>query len=106
MGQHQIFRDAEKGKCILFVPTIVIAEICYLVEHEKIELDFPELLRKIEASKDFVPVPFDFQTIKFMPKHLEIHDQIIVATARILNAKLITMDRMIRDRGMVECVVC
>ncbi|MDI6730653.1 MAG: hypothetical protein QMD06_03830 [Candidatus Altarchaeum sp.] len=69
-------------------------------------MDFPESLRKIEASKDFVLVPFDFQIIKFMPENLEIHNHIIVATARVLNAKLITRDEMIRDHRIVECVVC
>ncbi len=101
-----IFSGAEKGECTLFIPTIALAEIRYLSEHKKIELDFLELLRKIESSNDFVPVPLDFQTIKLMPKNLEIHDQIIVATARVLNAKLITRDRKIRKLGIVECVIC
>jgi len=102
----KIFSCAEKGECTVFIPTIALAEIKYLAEHKKIELDFPELLRKIEASTDFVPVPLDFQTIKFMPENLEIHDQIIVATARVLNAKLVTRDRKIRKLGIVECVLC
>jgi PIN domain nuclease of toxin-antitoxin system len=34
----------------------------------------------------------------------ELHDRIIVATAKILNAKLITKDRQIRDSGIVEIV--
>ena len=102
----KIFSGAEKGEWTVFIPTIALAEIRYLAEHKKIELDFPELLRKIEASSDFVPVPLDFQTIKFMPENLEIHDQIVVATARVLNAKLVTRDRKIRKLGIVECVLC
>jgi PIN domain nuclease of toxin-antitoxin system len=34
----------------------------------------------------------------------ELHDRIIVATAKILNAKLITKDRRIRESEIVETV--
>lgn len=101
----EIFMQAEKGKCIIFIPTIVLAECKYLVKHRKIELDFPELLRKIEISKNFLPVPFDFRILKLMPDEIfDIHDQIIVATTKILNAKLITRDEEIKNSGLVEVV--
>jgi len=34
----------------------------------------------------------------------ELHDRIIVATAKILNAKLITRDKEIRKAGVVDVV--
>jgi len=34
----------------------------------------------------------------------ELHDRIIIATARTLNAQLITKDRVIRESGMVDVV--
>ena len=37
-------------------------------------------------------------------KNLDLHDQIIVATAKFLNAILITKDKKIRDSNIVETV--
>lgn len=65
-----------------FYPTIVLAEVRYLVKNEKIKLDFSELLSRVEISENFIPVPFDFQILKLLSDEVsEIHDQIIIATA-------------------------
>ena len=101
----ELFMQAEKGECIIFIPTIVLAECKYLVEHKKIELDFPELLRKIEIGKNFIHVPFDLRILKLMPDEItDIHDQIIIATAKLLNAKLITKDKQIQESKLVEVI--
>jgi len=101
----QIFKRSERGECIIFIPTIALAECRYLVKHKRIELDFLELLRRIEISKNFIPVPFDIRILKLMPDEIsDIHDQIIVATAKLLNAKLITKDEEIKESGLVEVV--
>jgi len=100
------FRSAEVGESIIFIPTIALAECLYLVENEKIEMDFGDLLGRIEISRNFIPTSFNFQVMKLLPeiKLRELHDRIIVATAKILNAKLITKDRVIRESGIVETV--
>ena len=83
-----------------------MAECLYLVENGKIELDFDDLLRKIEMSKNFISVSFNLPVMKLLPgiRLEELHDRVIVATAKILDAKLITKDREIRDSGIVEVV--
>lgn len=101
----EIFQKSERGECIIFIPTIVLAEIRYLVKNKKIKLNFLDLLNRIEISKNFIPTPFDFQTLKLLSDEVsEIHDQIIVATAKFLNAKVITKDREIKNSGVVECI--
>lgn len=101
-----VFKSAEAGEATIFIPTIVLAECLYLVENEKIKLDFDDLLGRIEMSRNFIPASFNFQVMKLLPETglKELHDRIIVATAKILNAKLITKDRKIRDSGIVEIV--
>ena len=101
-----VFKSAEAGEATIFIPTIVLAECLYLVENEKIKLDFDDLLGRIEMSRNFIPASFNFQVMKLLPETRlkELHDRIIVATAKILNAKLITKDRQIRDSGIVEIV--
>lgn len=102
----EIFASTEKGETVIFIPTIVLAECLYLVEMKKIELDFEELVEKIEISSNFIPVSFNFQVVKLLSEISlrELHDRIIVATAKLLNAKLITRDKEIRNSGIVEVV--
>ena len=101
-----IFRSTEKGESTIYIPTIVLAECLYLVENKKIDLDFEDLLDKLEISRNLVPVSFNFQVLKLLPeiKLGELHDRIVVATAKILSAKLITKDKEIRESKIVETV--
>ena len=64
-------------------------------------MDFEELLAKLEVSRNFIPVSFNFRVLRLLPevKLKDLHDRIIVATA-----KLITKDRSIRDSGIVETI--
>lgn len=101
-----IFQSAEKGESIIYIPTIVLAECLYLVEDGKIDLDFDELLAKIETSRNFVPVSFSFEVLKALPQInlSELHDRIVVATARIIGGKLLTRDEEIKSSGLVEVI--
>jgi predicted nucleic acid-binding protein len=101
-----VFKSAETGGATIFIPTIVLAECLYLVENGKIELDFDDLVRRIEISRNFIPTSFNFQVMKLLPeiRLKELHDRIIVATSKILNASLITKDRKIRESRIVEVV--
>ena len=102
----EVFRSAEKGESVIFIPTVVLAECLYLAENKKIDLDFNELLERMEISSNFIPASFNFQVVKLLSKIelSELHDRIIVATAKLLNAKLITKDKEIRESGIVEVV--
>ena len=61
----EVFRSAEKGESVIFIPTVVLAECLYLVENKKIELDFNELLERIEVSSNFIPTSFNFQVASY-----------------------------------------
>ncbi len=101
-----IFRSAENGEDTIYIPTIVLAECLHLVEKGKIELDFNEMILKIKSSDNFVPMSFDF-TILEMLNNIEIpelHDRIIVATARILDVPILTKDREISAYREVKTV--
>jgi len=102
----EIFKASENGDCVIFVPTIVLAECYYLIEDKRIQLNFNDVLAKIEESSNFLIVPFNLDIIKMFSKIniKELHDKIIVSTARFLNATLITKDRKIRDSKIVETV--
>lgn len=57
-------------------------------------------------SRTFIPISFNFQLLKLLPEIRvgELHDRIIVATAKLLNAKLITKDKEIKSAGIVTVV--
>ena len=102
----KIFKASENGDCVIFIPAIVLAECYYLIEDERIQLNFDDILAKIGESSNFLIVPFNLDIIKILPKIniKELHDKIIVSTAKFLNATLITKDRKIRDSKIVETV--
>lgn len=103
---NKAFKSVEKGKSIMFVPTIALAECIYLIEGKKITLNLKELFVKFETGRNFVPVSLNFEIIKEISKVKleELHDRIIVATAMLLNAKLITKDTKIKDSELVETI--
>lgn len=101
-----IFKDSEAGNSVIFVPTIALAECYYLSKKRKIELNFEDILGKIKRSSNFLITPFNADIIELFPKINieEIHDKIIVSTAKLLNTALITKDRKIRDSKIVETI--
>jgi PIN domain nuclease of toxin-antitoxin system len=103
---NNIFISVEKGSDIMFIPTISLAECVYLVETGKIALDYKELFNKFEISNNFIPVSLNLEIVKMLPeiKLPELHDRIIVATAKILGAKLITKDKDIVESRLVETI--
>ncbi len=103
---NDAFKSVEKGKGIMFIPTIALAECIHLIEGRKIDLNLEELFVKFETGANFVPVSLNFEIIKEISKIKleEIHDRIIVATARLLDAKLITKDDEIKKSKIVETI--
>ncbi len=81
----------------LLVPTIVLAEALAIAEKGKVEFDFQKMYRLIKSEPEF-------EIISFTPEVLEqamsidipeIHDKIIVATAKFYRAGILTKDRLI-----------
>ncbi len=91
----EILAKADRGEVVVIIPTIVLAESLFIIEKKKADLEFKDIIRKIERSLNYVVYPLYIQTVlacnelKEIP---EIHDRIIVATAKALNAEIITKD--------------
>lgn len=102
-----VFEEAEKGNATILVPTIVLAEAFHVCTVKGIAPKFSKLLEKIEVGRNFTSVPLDFNVIKQiqkLDKVKELHDKIIVATAQLLDAKLITKDKEITKSKYVEVI--
>ncbi|MGB9857987.1 MAG: type II toxin-antitoxin system VapC family toxin [Dictyoglomaceae bacterium] len=109
LGQKalQVFRDSILGEVIIIIPTIVLAEVIDIAEKKRISIDYEELIDKIEENSSFEIYPLDINVLRMLkdvPNIYELHDKIIVATAKLLDAKVITKDVDIQNSKLVETI--
>ncbi len=91
------------GGCLL-VPTIVLAEALDVAEKGRVRFDFNAMYRLIRTDPGFEIVDFGIEIFDEMLQIetvKEIHDRLIVATARFYGAGILTKDRIIRHSGEV-----
>jgi len=103
----QVFRDSTSGKGIIIVPTVVLAEIMDISEKKRIKVDYEEILERIENSNNFEIYSLDVDVLRVARNITtipELHDRIVIATAKLLDAKLLTKDENIQKSGIVEIV--
>ena len=89
----------------LLVPTIVLAEALGVAEKGRVIFDFAEMYRLIREEPEFEVIGFSpeiFEEVMGVEDVQEIHDRIIVATARFYRAGLLTQDRIVCESGEVE----
>ncbi len=100
---HQAYQSADKGESTIIVPAIVLMEVLYLFEKNRIDVG---LLQTEELFKSqnyqFEPLSFDIlKTAVEIDDIPELHDRLIAATARYLDLPLITNDPEIRTSRYV-----
>ncbi len=83
----------------LLVPTIVLAEALAIAERDKVEFDFQRMYQLIKDEAEFEIVNFTSEILEeaMQIKIPEIHDRIIVATAKFYKAGILTRDRIILE---------
>lgn len=89
----------------LLVPTIVLSEALDIAEKGRVELDFTEMYNLVQEEAEFEIVGFGvdiFDEILHIKEIKEIHDRIIVATARFYEAGILTKDQIICASGEVK----
>jgi len=89
----------------LLVPTIVLAEILDIAEKKKANLDFYRLYAVIQQEPEFEIVGFGLEIFNEALKIREIkeiHDRIIVATAKFYEAGIITKDKIIHKMNLAN----
>ena len=97
---REIFNKCERGECIIFIPSIVIAECLSIFDKKKVAFDFNELFSRIRNSENYAIIPLDHEVLQKMTDTTEVtelHDKIIVATTKLLEVPLITKDASLRD---------
>lgn len=92
---QSILTKAESGTFEILIPTIVMAELLYICERGKSPIKFDEILLRFENCVGFTTVPFDFNILEIMmdlSSGLELHDRIIIATAKNYGSAIISRD--------------
>ena len=103
----EIFEKCEQGENIIFIPSIVIAEALSIFEKKRVSFDFKKLFKKINESENFVLIPLDYPILQKMldlKDITELHDKIIVSTARYLNFPIITKDSVLQNLTYIKTV--
>lgn len=101
------FDDGAKGNAVIYIPSIVAAELFFLNEKLNQPLNFNKEFQRIEQSAQFEFVAFESDDVKDFTKDAsvpEMHDRIIVGVARRLSAACLTCDAKIIASNLVKVV--
>ena len=103
----EIFEQCERGENIIFIPSIVVAELLSIFDKKRISFNFKNLFKKIHTSENFVlialcyPILEKMVALKEVP---ELHDKIIASTAKYLKVPMITKDKVLQKIASVRAV--
>ena len=78
-----------------------------IFEKKRIAFNFKNLFKRIHDSENFILIALDYFILQKMVNLREIpelHDKIIVATAKYLNLPLMTKDASLRELSYVETI--
>lgn len=95
---HQAYLSADKGESTIIIPAIVLMEMLYLFEKNRIDVGLLQT-EELFKSRNYQFEPLSFDILK-APAEIddipELHDRLIAATAKYLDLPLITNDPEIR----------
>jgi predicted nucleic acid-binding protein len=101
---HQAFLSADKAQSTIIIPAIVLMEVLYLFEKNRIDnslFQTEDLLKS--QNYQFEPLSLEIlKTASEITDIPELHDRLIAATARYLDIPLITNDPVIRASEFVD----
>ncbi|MHA2253503.1 MAG: type II toxin-antitoxin system VapC family toxin [Candidatus Kariarchaeaceae archaeon] len=91
--------DQDEGK--VFIPSIILAESIFVLEKKRVSgITFPDIMEKIRNSSNYIIINLDWQILDRIAKNTEIpelHDRIIVETAKLYDADIVTKDKHVRQ---------
>lgn len=105
LKSKKVIREIFEGDANCFVSTMAVLEVYYISLKHK-DFVFSNFVKDINRSNIKI-IPFDQQVLTQsleLPKDLDIHDRIIVATAIITNSRLVTKDKVLRSLFPLETI--
>ena len=104
---REIYEKADLGKVLIIIPSIVLAELVFICEKKDAVIEFKNILNKLNESSNYLHYNLDMKIIleiAEMANLRDMHDRMIIATAKINKAVLITKDKKINDSKLVGTV--
>lgn len=95
-----IFDSCDRGEATIIISAIVLLESIDILDKKKINLNFDEIIFKILQANNFIFSEIDWSLILKVNKIKglkDLHDRVLIATAQLFNANLISKDKIIRD---------
>lgn len=105
-GAAAAFNEAD-ALGVVYIPTIVLAEIMYISQRGRISISFEKTLEYLERALNYTILPLDVPTLKLASSiafPFEMHDKLIVASALAAGASLITKDEVITKSRIIATV--
>jgi predicted nucleic acid-binding protein len=102
-----VFDEVTAGQAVLIIPTIVLAELLYIARGKRPGFSFQQTLERIQSGSNYEIAVLDLPILQqsdTITAELELHDRLIVATAQLADAVLITKDLSIQSSGMVRTI--
>ncbi len=103
----QAFDEADNGVALIYLPTIVLAELYYLNRKYGQPINFASDFARLRASAQFVFVSFEASDVLDFDAHAavpEMHDRIIAGVALRLGTPCLTCDSKIVASGLVGTI--
>ena len=103
----EIFEKCEQGETIIFIPSIVVAEALSIFDKKRISFNFKNLFKKIHTSENFMLIALDYPIVQKMAALKEVpelHDKIIVSTAKYLKLPIITKDKTLQKLPSIKTI--
>jgi predicted nucleic acid-binding protein len=101
---NETFLSADKGECTIIIPAVVLMEVLYLFEKNRIEIGLLNIEDLLKCQNyQFEPLSLEIlKTASEMDDIPELHDRLIAATARYLDIPIITNDPLIKESRFVK----
>ncbi|MEW5720046.1 MAG: type II toxin-antitoxin system VapC family toxin [Chloroflexota bacterium] len=99
--------SVDDGASQAIVSVLILAEIMYLQEHGRIQVNLKDLIARLQSNANYGVVPLDLDTVMTAEKVKqvpELFDRMILATTIKHRAALITRDSVFENTDAVEII--
>jgi len=103
----QILRDADAGKHRIYISAITLMEILYLSEAKRVQLQLDEFVQLVSSSANYKIADVDSEVVLVasgIDDVPELHDRVIVGTAKWLDIPILTSDKVIGKSKHIRTV--
>lgn len=92
------FAMGDAGQAMIVIPAIVLLECIDILDKKKVALPFEAILSKLIHSSNFILSEINWGLILEVNRTKglkDLHDRVIIATAKLFNAPLISKDKLL-----------